>query len=714
MIKHVKNWLYSILFGVQLVHSAPSLSDPRALFPVVNNELKPTKHWLNNEKPYPTNAWFINFVLESHNNQPSEPVNLYPYLARIESEGISLSYPGVAFYAEPAFPTIISALFYPFSEQIKLGAKEPMNAYGVSAHNGAQVSLEWQSPGQKITSSIIQGSPFITQWFTNTTVQLSTPLKWLSINQQTTQGLVAENTRYELVLALNDSQSQTWLLYTQKPITFTWDGQNITANHRYNGWIRLVLQQDSALHLNNSIQLLDKYSQTIPLNYKKNYSRSAHHLNYSLQWVTQNQQQPLMLSLPHHRKSQPVVAIPSIFVTQYKGIKGLMQGETTMQWDMQLPLPEILFLEPKGMTATQKKQLQNTLAAETKHLFLYPFPDDGPYRTGKRLARAARLALIAQRLGDHTIQRKLVAFIEGALIKKMRGQGSWHFQYDLTWGGIIPSIDDYGARNYTDHHFHYGYWVYTFAVIAYLDPSWLDTPISGVNFTAKHWVESLIRDYANPQANDPYFPMQRHQDDYVGHSWASGLTAFTDGPNQQSVSEAVNAYYAVALYGKAIHNKELLLWGQFLTAREIQAAQLYWQVRDDSPIYDEAFRKYNKVVANLWGSKVDANAFFIPCHAEYRCGLEYSFGIVMLPFTAMTTALLDKKWLTQAYPVINTIMTNGYGVIPDSWRWLLLKGVAGVLSKQQREDYFQQVLDSTLDEYDNGDSKTNTLLFLLN
>jgi endo-1,3(4)-beta-glucanase len=37
----------------------------------------------------------------------------------------------------------------------------------------------------------------------------------------------------------------------------------------------------------------------------------------------------------------------------------------------------------------------------------------------------------------------------------------------------------------------------------------------------------------------------------MGHSWAAGLQSSWDGKNQESSSEAVNAYLAVAQLGKA-------------------------------------------------------------------------------------------------------------------------------------------------------------------
>jgi Glycosyl hydrolase family 81 C-terminal domain len=60
----------------------------------------------------------------------------------------------------------------------------------------------------------------------------------------------------------------------------------------------------------------------------------------------------------------------------------------------------------------------------------------------------------------------------------------------------------------------------------------------------------LIRNIANPSEEDQYFPTWRHKDWYQGHSWASGIAMpYLNGKNQESSSESIAAYEAVAVYG---------------------------------------------------------------------------------------------------------------------------------------------------------------------
>lgn len=80
---------------------------------------------------------------------------------------------------------------------------------------------------------------------------------------------------------------------------------------------------------------------------------------------------------------------------------------------------------------------------------------------------------------------------------------------------------DFGNTYYNDHHFHYGYHILAAATIAHLDPSWLKDN--------KDYVNTLVRDVANPSSKDKYFPIWRNFDWYHGHSWAHGLYAAADG-----------------------------------------------------------------------------------------------------------------------------------------------------------------------------------------
>ena len=108
---------------------------------------------------------------------------------------------------------------------------------------------------------------------------------------------------------------------------------------------------------------------------------------------------------------------------------------------------------------------------------------------------------------------------------------------------------DFGNSLYNDHHFHYGYFIYTAAVIGHLDPSWVPAN--------KAYVNMLVRDIANPSTRDQYFPVWRCFDWFHGHSWAHGLFDTLDGKDQESSSEDTMHAYALKMWGAVSGDQKL-------------------------------------------------------------------------------------------------------------------------------------------------------------
>jgi endoglucanase Acf2 len=125
--------------------------------------------------------------------------------------------------------------------------------------------------------------------------------------------------------------------------------------------------------------------------------------------------------------------------------------------------------------------------------------------------------------------------VETALTPWLQGLNPDALLYDKTYGGVITTngvadlYADYGSGWYSDHHFHYGYFAYAAATLAKLDvPYWEANKIP---------METIIRDFCNPDPTDPDFPFARHKDFFDGHSWASGLYPQANGKGQESSSE---------------------------------------------------------------------------------------------------------------------------------------------------------------------------------
>jgi endoglucanase Acf2 len=113
-------------------------------------------------------------------------------------------------------------------------------------------------------------------------------------------------------------------------------------------------------------------------------------------------------------------------------------------------------------------------------------------------------------------------------------------------------------------------------------------------------VRALIDDIACPRRNDPRWPFLRCFDPYAGHSWASGHARFADGNNQESSSEAMNAWAAILLWGQAAGDRPLRDLGIYLYTTEMRAVHEYW--------FDCLGRNRPKAytpskIAMVWGGK---------------------------------------------------------------------------------------------------------------
>ncbi len=223
------------------------------------------------------------------------------------------------------------------------------------------------------------------------------------------------------------------------------------------------------------------------------------------------------------------------------------------------------------------------------------------YWANKQLARLANLIPIAeiyQLPQAEELRRTVRAKVEhwlSAVETNAQPKTSGMFWYDANWGALIGSPSSYGSdKELNDHHFHYGYLVKAAAEIARHDPDWARTNRWG------GMVDLVIRDFASPDRHDPMFPFLRNFDPYAGHTWASGHAQFGDGNNNESSSEAMNAWTALILWGELTGRSSVRDLGVWLYTTEMQAIQEYWfDLRDENhPINFKP-----SVMTMMWGGK---------------------------------------------------------------------------------------------------------------
>ncbi|NOS67197.1 MAG: hypothetical protein HOO67_02425, partial [Candidatus Peribacteraceae bacterium] len=286
----------------------------------------------------------------------------------------------------------------------------------------------------------------------------------------------------------------------------------------------------------------------------------------------------IMGVLPHHYVSlaysapdngpKPFIdGNPAKIIGTFDTIRGPVRIFKGKGFRTMLPRPSILPSLPPVPSLSSDKNLVQLLRTDIE---TNTAPAGDIYSIAKVLNRTAQLAELADTMGQKELRDRAVAQVRYSLVQSCSAApgAPLTFAYDKNGGGIIALPPAFGSDHYNDHHFHYGYLLHAASVVARFDSSFLQQ--YGDCFRL------LARDIASSNRKDPAFPYLRHFDPYGGHSWANGLTLFGDAQNQESTSEALYAWHALALFGRTAGNKNLESLGVWLYAQEAQATKIYW------------------------------------------------------------------------------------------------------------------------------------------
>eukprot|EP00475_Leptophrys_vorax_P028696 TRINITY_DN4172_c0_g1_i3.p1 TRINITY_DN4172_c0_g1~~TRINITY_DN4172_c0_g1_i3.p1 ORF type:complete len:514 (-),score=0.21 TRINITY_DN4172_c0_g1_i3:188-1504(-) len=399
--------------------------------------------------------------------------------------------------------------------------------------------------------------------------------------------------------------------------------------------------------------------------------------------------------------------VPPAQTLVYRTLDGLAVGAAGGSWEVKAPAVHTawhtrwLSTDP-DLTAALRTAVRNDSAA------LAPILDTSTYTFGKVAARAARLALIAEQLGEAEAQDRAVGVVRDALSAWFNGSVAGNaLLYDPSWGGVVSangaadSGADFGMGCYNDHHFHFGYWLYAAAVVARNDQAWA--------VAHRHHLLNLVSDIMSPRATSA-FPKLRHFDLYSLHSWASGLFEFADGRNQESFSEGVNAYYSASLLGLAFGDLHMANLAATLASVESLAAQTLIQVdmrrwdpilsTSGFPNYDETFANANRLVGMVWANKRDAGLWFAAADQ-----IDKRVGIQVLPITPYLLFLFpDREFNAKVTEwALPLVQTDG---VTDQWKAFTWAVQATHDPQAARKNI------EALSVYDEGNSQSNMLWWL--
>ncbi|CAD7699408.1 unnamed protein product [Ostreobium quekettii] len=628
--------------------------------------------------PLPTNAWWGNLVYEE-GMQTLAPL---PYLMRATNRGVVVCYPSAI--AEHNF---VSSHFL---EDIQMEILEEVIARNLLHYDPMTVSMRWQTVLREGASGtmkahVARGSPYATFTFNSVTPTIKSRFAFVS-------PLQVEQTGTKFRLELNDGQ--VWLIYTSAPLTLAFGDHSspIVARSPFTGSMRIarllnatheaVLDAHSDVYaIGSDVQMAGLDEDSAALRFTFDTASMSGRGRGSL----------LTLALPHHddfRVTGEGVALDGA----YRSIKGPMKGVVGDVWDMRVEMPDIGWTSPRPIDEDKVEDIREAVHSDQ---FVLPVSVD-VYQFARQVAGLGRVALIADEVGETQIAADVRERMKEVLEPWYVGTNVHKLLYDVDWGGLVTwqslqdRQQDFGSAMYNDHHYQYGYLTYAAAVIAKEDKRWLDSH--------RQKVLELVRDYANPNRADRYYPFARHFDFYLAHSWAGGLWVFDAGRNQESSSEAVNAYYALYLLGSAMEDKQLGDWGRILMSMELAAAQKYWHIPSSSAIYPAPFSA-TKIVGILWSTRVDYSTWF-------GLNVEYIHCIQYLPFTPLTEVLLDAGWMEEDYPVVAAALGRPDPPLSDWWRGYIVMAHAII----DREAAWKEA--ATLESFDLGSTRANVLYWI--
>ncbi|MDG1818717.1 MAG: glycosyl hydrolase, partial [Porticoccaceae bacterium] len=290
------------------------------------------------------------------------------------------------------------------------------------------------------------------------------------------------------------------------------------------------------------------------------------------------------------------------------------------------------------------------------------------YWSGKGYGKVAETAALAQSIGMEDAAAELIAWLKVELADWFTAETDGeldinkYFVYDETWDALLGIEEAYGShQRMADHHFHYGYFVRAAAEICRVDVAWCGDDQYGP------MIELLIRDYAGDDSEE-MFPKLRNFDPANGFSWADGKGDTIQGNNNESTSEAANAYGAMVLYGLAVGNDAIVEKGMYMHASTSAAFWQYWNNIDGynnlGADYDNFAPGYDKITTSIiWGSGADFSTWFSPAYAHI-------LGIQGLPSNPLILYVGQYADYMESYVELGmTESSNGNpsGLAGDQW-----------------------------------------------
>lgn len=679
---------------------------------------------VTNDRPYETNKFHANLFLSEQTDMIwsypyglfYEKTNMYgwgiSYVTRDQavygSDSGSSSNGGTDYFTLPA--SVASLLFSAkdFSSSVTLGVSD-IKDFSV------KVTLsENNDTSNYVEIPTVLGQGFVTSIYHGDLVPLiksSSGIKTFS--QETSDALQSGTTKYKATLF----SGSDWLVYvtsnSSSTVNFTVNDNNqIEASDAADG---VVIQV--AIAPNSTYEAYyDMTAGIYPTKAKVDGTVDNGVATYGFEYTNVGKSSSgkgLVFALPHHVQSlssstQKTATGISLQSTTKGNMYGFVTDKLIMEEQLNTqiqfaPWSQQLNSSSVSWTSDQLKLLASTVKSDLQADIKDSINGISTYSAGKILDKYAYiLYVLSDVLEDEDATKSTLSSMKEAFEVFTSNQQHFPFMYDTKFGGISSTAnndgdsgEDYGNGYYNDHHFHYGYFVHAAAIVGYVDNKYGNQTWANDN---KDWVNSLIRDVANPSEDDKYFPVSRMFDWFSGHSWAAGLFTSGAGKNEESTSEDYNFSYGMKLWGKVIKDSAMENRGDLMIAVTKRSLNNYFLYSDDNDIEPEKIVN-NKVSGIFFENKIAYTTFF-------GTNVEYIHGIHMIPVTPVSSAIRGPTYVKQEW---DEYIENIIDSVDSGWTGILRLNQA-LYDPKSSYEFFSQ--DSFKDTWlDNGQSRTWCLAY---
>jgi len=584
-------------------------------------------------KAVPTNQWYSSVIFTF----PSQPLHAHPMTYRTGPEGFEV---GLA--SKEVVPTRRgnNDIRYPHQAAISIA---PAGA----AISGAQLTrvADWlaeirlaSAQGAWLQATVLHGSPF--SYYESGTAQvrfhLSEPPRLLAdASVPAADGRVMALQLAGKAYGIFGPTGSRWSWSTPTDLVL-----ELPAGARYFSVAGLPQADADTLHRFAALAYAFPTDTRVEWNFDP--ATSLVRARYSVTTLARegDNHDTLLGLYPHQWDGQAVAG--TLWEPGYDTVRGRIRLLSGNSFTVERPYHGIVPYWP-GIRDPQGSEAVNSLLsgdqAKSRQIFSQTGMGRGTYWVGKGLGALAQLLSVAEAEGKTDVRDALLAQLKSRLEDWFDGEHGSYFMQDARIGTFVGYPQEYNSvHDMNDHHFHYGYWIMAAAHVALRDPDWISQAKWG------GIVGRIVADIATPERGRADFPFLRNFDVYEGHSWASGDAAFSEGNNQESSSEAVNAWAALILLGEATGDRPLRDLGLFLYTSEVASVQNYWFDLHHQVLAPEFGKPFASMV---FGGKYAYNTWWTE---EPRQIL----GINVLPITAASTYLgADPAYVRRCVDALN-------------------------------------------------------------